>query len=115
MAGRRHLCIRRLLLSGDARGGVQKKMETLHMTITRRHLIKAATIAAGAIGSGAIATHALADIPSKAPKSAVGYQAAPKAGQSCSQCANFLPPADCKVVASPVTPNAWCQLFQAKA
>jgi hypothetical protein len=89
--------------------------ETSLMTISRRHLFKAAAAVAGTIGSVALAERAFADTASKAPKSAVGYQGAPKDGQSCAACANFLAPSDCKIVASPVTPTAWCKLFQAKA
>jgi hypothetical protein len=84
------------------------------MTISRRQLFKTATAVAGAIGSVALAERAFADTPSKAPKSAVGYQGGPRDGQSCAICANFLAPSDCRIVASPVTPNAWCKLFQAK-
>jgi hypothetical protein len=81
------------------------------MTISRRHLVTAASVAAGTIGSAFLSGNASAGIPSKAPKSAVGYQSAPRDDQSCGLCANYLPPTDCKVVASPVTPNAWCRLF----
>jgi hypothetical protein len=84
------------------------------MTISRRRLIGVASLAAGTIGSAVFAQHAFADGASKAPKSAVGYQGGPKGDQSCSICANFIAPSDCKIVASPVTPNAWCKLFQAK-
>jgi hypothetical protein len=84
------------------------------MTISRRRLIGVASIAAGTIGSAVLAGNVFADSPSKAPKSAVGYQGAPKGDQSCGVCSNFLPPADCRIVSSPVTPNAWCRLFQVK-
>lgn len=85
------------------------------MTISRRHLFKVASLAAGAIGSAALVRNASADTASKAPKSAVGYQGAPKDGQSCGLCGNFMPPTDCRIVASPITPNAWCRLFQPKS
>jgi hypothetical protein len=85
------------------------------MTISRRHLFQVASMAAGTIGSAALVRNALAGTPSKAPKSAVGYQGAPKGDQSCSVCANFVAPSDCRVVASPITPNAWCRLFQPKS
>jgi hypothetical protein len=93
----------------------QQTMESFGMTtMSRRHLLGAASVAAGAFGSAAFVSHALADAPSKAPKSAVGYQGEPRGDQSCSHCSNFVPPSDCKVVASPVAPAAWCRLYQAK-
>jgi hypothetical protein len=99
--------------SFDKSSRMQEMMETC-MTITRRRLFTAASMTAGAIGCGALAGHALADA-SKAPKSAVGYQGGPKGDQSCGVCGNFMPPDGCRIVASPVTPNAWCRLFQPKS
>jgi hypothetical protein len=90
-----------------------KTTETV-MNISRRHLLKAAPAAAGTIGCAILAKRAQAEAM-KAPKSAVRYQGGPRGEQSCALCANFLPPSDCRVVASPVTPNAWCLLFQPKS
>jgi hypothetical protein len=84
------------------------------MTISRRHLLRAAPAAAGTFACAALAGRAQAEAI-KAPKSAVRYQGGPKGEQSCALCANFLPPADCRVVASPVAPSAWCLLFAPKS
>jgi hypothetical protein len=50
----------------------------------------------------------------------VHYQLMPKGAQQCSKCNYFLPGSSptgaglCKIVAGPIAPNAWCQLFAAK-
>ena len=94
------------------------------MAVSRRHLFRLATFAAGAIGSATLVRYAPAEENSNAensssagkpPKQAVGYQNQPHGAQSCGVCANFLPPSDCRVVTGPVSPSGWCSLFQAKS
>jgi hypothetical protein len=78
------------------------------MFISRRHLVIGYLVA----GSVSSATRATAQNPNKVAKSAAGYQDMPRGNQSCGACTNFLPPADCKIVAGPVAPGGWCRLFQ---
>jgi hypothetical protein len=35
-------------------------------------------------------------------------------GQKCADCVYFEPPSGCKTVESPISPEAWCQLYTAK-
>jgi hypothetical protein len=42
------------------------------------------------------------------------YQDSPKDGQKCATCIHFEPPASCKIVVDPISPEAWCQLYGAK-
>jgi hypothetical protein len=93
---------------------VRKRRRRPSLRISRRHLLAAAPAAAESFGCALLASRAYADAI-KAPKSAVRYQGGPKGDQSCGLCANFLPPSDCRVVASPVAPGAWCLLFQSKS
>ena len=95
-------------------------METT-MTISRRHLFKTAALTAGTIMSVSVAGRALAQVvaddssdANRPPKTAVGYQDGPNGDQRCSLCANFVPPADCRVVSGRVTPTGWCHLFVPK-
>jgi hypothetical protein len=94
------------------------------MALSRRHLFRLATFAAGAVGSATLASYAPAQENShpqnpssagKPPKQAVGYQDQPNGQQRCSTCANFVAPSDCRVVAGPVSAAGWCHLYQAKS
>ena len=82
--------------------------------ISRRSLLKGVPMAAGILVSiGAIAVpEAMAQ--TKASHFLAKYQDAPKSGQQCSTCVNFLPPNACKIVASPISPNGWCQFYAKK-
>jgi hypothetical protein len=40
-----------------------------------------------------------------------GYQPTPNGGMACAFCTLFRPPAACKVVAGPVSPQGWCRFF----
>ncbi|MGH7059910.1 MAG: hypothetical protein ACREFH_05950 [Stellaceae bacterium] len=42
------------------------------------------------------------------------YQKEPKGQQRCEICLQFQPPASCKIVQGPITPQGWCQFFAAK-
>jgi hypothetical protein len=55
-------------------------------------------------------------------KAAVGYRDIPYNGQVCAQCAYFIfkpsengvPESRCKMVAGPINPAGWCQIFVPK-
>lgn len=51
----------------------------------------------------------------KVPKAQVQYQDAPKNGQQCDACAQFVAPAGCKLVDGEISPKGWCLLFVKKA
>lgn len=82
--------------------------------VLRRDMFKVAAGAAGAMAIvGLAGSQALAD--NKMAKSAAGYQASPKDGQSCGKCQNYISASSsCKVVDGPVSANGWCTLFNAK-
>ena len=54
------------------------------------------------------------------PKANAKYQETPNGKDSCATCVYFTPGADakaaggCKVVAGPISPTAWCNLFAPK-
>jgi len=62
---------------------------------------------------------ALATVPShagaKVAQGAVYYQANPKNGQECAQCAQYLAPHACRLVDGDIAPTGWCRLWVKKA
>lgn len=82
--------------------------------VCRRSLIKSVPMIAGAIlTSGAVPDRLFAQT-TKLAHDAVKYQEQPKDGQKCSTCIQFEPPAGCKTVESPISPEGWCALYTAK-
>jgi High potential iron-sulfur protein len=81
--------------------------------VCRRSLLKSMPMIAGAIISATAIPGSLF-AQTKVSHEASKYQDQPKNGQQCSNCALFEPPSSCKVVESPISPNAWCQLWAAK-
>jgi hypothetical protein len=49
----------------------------------------------------------------KVSKEQAAYQDQPKGNQMCSNCAHFLPPAACAVVAGEISPNGWSKYWAA--
>lgn len=49
----------------------------------------------------------------KSPKDAVNYQDQPNNGDKCSQCRFFSEPGSCDLVEGEISPEGWCNLFQA--
>lgn len=70
-----------------------------------------------AAGGGGIIASGLAVTPANAAKMsprAMSYRLTPNGNQSCANCANFQPPAACKVVDGTISPSGWCILYRAK-
>jgi hypothetical protein len=81
--------------------------------VCRRSLLKSIPMIAGAIVSAtAIPDSVFAQ--TKVSHEVSKYQDQPKNGQQCSTCVQFEPPSACKIVESPISPTAWCQLYMAK-
>ena len=80
----------------------------------RAILLNGVSIAAGGfILSAPAARTALAQ--TKQTHEAAKYQDTPKDGQKCSTCIQFVtPPASCKIVVDPISPDGWCQLYGPK-
>jgi High potential iron-sulfur protein len=81
--------------------------------VSRRSLLKSVPVVAGGLMSmTATAQNALAQ--AKVSHTDSKYQDSPKNGQKCSTCVQFQPPASCKIVADPISPDGWCQFYAAK-
>lgn len=83
--------------------------------ISRRSLLKGMPVVAGAVVSfGAVGLSEIAAAQTKLTHEVAKYQDKPNNGQQCSTCLQFEPPASCKLVASPISPNGWCQFYAKK-
>lgn len=70
-----------------------------------------------AAGGGAICAASLVAAPAEAAKmspKAMAYRPNPNGNQSCLNCANFQPPASCKLVDGTISPSGWCILYRSK-
>ena len=75
--------------------------------VSRRDFLVVAVGSGAIVGVGLTASPAVAKM---APKAA-SYQPTPKGDQSCASCANFQPPASCKLVDGSISPSGWCTLY----
>jgi hypothetical protein len=69
----------------------------------------------GATALGALAVGAGAGCETqqrKVSKAVAAYQGMPNGPQACGNCANFVPPAECRVVQGPVASNGWSRYWQ---
>ncbi len=85
---------------------------------TRRHFV------AGSAGSLLLGlTAARADSAAPLSKAAVGYRDVPYDGQVCAACVYFIfkpavngvPQSRCKMIAGPINPAGWCEIYAPKA
>jgi hypothetical protein len=80
--------------------------------LSRRRLLVTAVSIGGTIGCIAIARAGESGDAGQLGKNDVQYQAAPKGGQRCDRCSNFVAPSGCKVVTGAISANGWCLLFK---
>jgi hypothetical protein len=80
---------------------------------SRRNLLRSGAAVAAAALAGLTAGRALAQ-DEKIAKNLVNYQDKPNNGQKCSNCAQFIVPNACKVVAGNISPDGWCAAFAPK-
>ena len=85
---------------------------TTEQNFTRRTLLRAATVVAGA---AAIVASATAPAEAKMSQAAASYQDKPKNGQSCSSCSLFKPPNSCTLVDGTISPDGWCRFYSKKS
>lgn len=78
--------------------------------LSRRALLRHAVGAAGATASLCGQPHP-AGAAIKISKAAVAYQDRPDGDKECVKCAQFEPPAACKLVDGPISPQGYCRLF----
>ncbi len=92
--------------------------EDLDKKISRRTLLKGATVIAGAAIASALAGKARA---AKSSKAAMKYQDKPNGDQQCSNCKFFVPgktPKEngtCQVVEGSISPQGWCTAWAKKS
>lgn len=80
--------------------------------VTRRWVLKTISCLACAIPLTGLAGRLYAQ--AKVSKEQAAYVDKPKGNQMCSNCAHFLPPAACAVVAGEISPNGWSRYWAAK-
>ena len=81
-------------------------------SVSRRDFLFVAAAGGGAvIGAGLAASPAAA---AKMSAKAMSYRPTPNGKQSCANCANFEPPAACKVVDGAISASGWCILYRPK-
>ena len=86
---------------------------TPRTTSRRAVLLNSVSIAAGGFVLSAPAVRtALAQ--TKLTHEVSKSQDTPKNGQKCSTCVQFEPPASCKIVVDPISPEGWCQFYGPK-
>jgi hypothetical protein len=78
--------------------------------LSRRALLQHAVVAAGATAITCGEPHR-ADAAIKISRAAVAYQDHPDGDKECAKCAQFEPPAACKLVDGPINPQGYCRLF----
>ena len=84
------------------------QLEQESVPSSRRSLLKAAV---GAVGVVSLFVAGVRDAAAKVSPAAVGYQGSPKGSQKCSNCRLFEPPAACKSVSGPISPEGWCRIW----
>jgi hypothetical protein len=81
--------------------------------VSRRDFLFAAGAGTGVVlGAGVVTTPAAAT--NKMSPKAMSYRPSPNGNQRCDNCANFQPPAACKLVDGTIAPSGWCILYRSK-
>jgi hypothetical protein len=86
------------------------------LDLSRRRVLHGAALAAGggALLAGGLTGLSAVAAANKMSQKASGYQGKPKGKQRCDNCVQWAPPASCNIVASPISPAGWCNLYVAK-
>lgn len=80
--------------------------------ISRRNLLRSATIAAGGGAIFAVTVIAeRAEAANQISQAAAEYQPIPKNGAQCDICALFQPPISCTLVQGNINAQGWCKYF----
>jgi hypothetical protein len=84
--------------------------------LSRRSVFRIFTVTAvGAAMLRTVVGNRLAAAEAKMAQKDAHYQATPKGEQQCGNCANFEPPASCKLVEGTIVPTGWCKMYAKKA
>jgi len=81
--------------------------------VSRRTIVRATVTLTGLSAAAALDDNDAA-AQGKLAQSVAKYQGSPKNGQECSTCVNFVSPAACRIIASPISPHGWCQFYAKK-
>lgn len=83
--------------------------------LSRRKFLTVSAASAAFAGTAALSgcvTGTQARTPGTTPKSVARYRNAPNQGRRCAQCAYFLAPDRCAIVAGGISPNGWCSFYR---
>jgi hypothetical protein len=83
--------------------------------VSRRNLLRSATIMAGGAAVLATAMTATSAQADKMSQIAAAYQPSPKGGAQCDGCALFQGPSSCQLVDGTISPTGWCKFFAKKS
>jgi nitrous oxide reductase len=90
--------------------------EPHRLDLSRRRLLRSATLAAAAGAFAAVAaTGSAALAASKFSQAMAKYQPTPKGANRCANCSLYESAGNCKVVEGKVAPDGWCMLYVRKA
>ena len=92
----------------------RKSEEPNAVEVSRRQLLRNATLVAGSVAALATIVTAQQAQAGNMTKQAAGYQPTPHGDQKCESCALFQAPSSCKFVAGDITPTSWCRLYAKK-
>ena len=86
------------------------------LDLSRRRVLHGAALAAGgaALLAGGLTGFSAVAASNKMSQKAAGYVGKPKGKQRCDNCVQWAPPASCNIVAGPIRPSGWCNLYVAK-
>ena|SRR5437763_16081347 len=83
--------------------------------LSRRNLLRGATLFAGGVAIVAGSLARAAAQAGKMTQQAAAYQNGPKNGQKCLDCSFFIQPSSCKLVEGTISPVGWCKFYAKKA
>ena len=86
------------------------------LELSRRRVLRGAALVAGggALIAGGLTGFSAVAASSKMSQKAAGYVGKPKGKQRCDNCVQWAAPASCNIVAGPISPAGWCNLYVAK-
>jgi hypothetical protein len=83
--------------------------------VSRRSLLKRATVMVGGAAVVATAMTATGARADKMAQTAAAYLTKPKDGQQCDGCGLFQAPASCQLVDGTISPGGWCKFWAKKS
>jgi hypothetical protein len=88
-------------------------MEIERTAVSRRWVIKTLSCLACTIPFAGVGMATTLHAQAKVSKEHAAYQDKPKGNQLCSNCAHFVPPRACAVVAGDISPDGWSKYWAA--